>query len=462
VGYGGATWDTAGTLTLDADNTFDIADTVDEPPLIEPAWWTYTPTVPGVLALDGDFLIRVYRGTDDDRIQHFAPFGVGGWILTEGVEYHILAYRGVADDPPEFDAYQITASYTQWATSPWFTDLQENDENWVYVPAGNTERGGFDEAWMADCVRTGSRRLGSYWLQESLGGPWGTDARDCAIAHAIHGDQDGAIIWDDTCPPLGSGSADLEIIGNSSTSYHYSETTGGVFVGDTAIMSVRTVAYGIWLKPVEDNSHPWGYLNTPSPVDYGYPEDAQLVWEDDHPTTWKVEVADAAGTEGVDPDSQYAVNYDRQPTFSDGDWGAWTKGVLPGEPIPAAPTAQFESEATDLAGKTWNELAVPETITEDYVNDSPDYTVVAGPAEVFGPAATITTDRTAATAVAAKVYVRASRFRFVYDGPIPVAVTTVPPRRIFGRPDGMTTGAARALGGGNTVQSGNRTLGSIL
>jgi hypothetical protein len=26
----------------------------------------------------------------------------------------------------------------------------------------------------------------------------------------------------------------------------------------------------------------------------------------------------------------------------------------------------------------------------------------------------------------------------------------------------MTTGAARVLGGGNTVQSGNRTLGSIL
>jgi hypothetical protein len=460
VGYGGATWDTAGTLTLDADNTFDIADTVDEPPLIEPAWWTYTPTVPGVLALDGDFLIRVYRGTDDDRIQHFAPFGVGGWILTEGVEYHILAYRGVADDPPEFDAYQITASYTQWATSPWFTDLQENDENWVYVPAGNETRGGFDEAWMLDCVRTGSRRLGSYWLQEELGGPWGTDARDCAIAHAIHGDQDGAIIWDDTCPSIVDGAADLEVIGNSSVSYHYSDDVPPPLVADTAIMSVRTVAYGIWLKPVELNSHPWGYLNTPNPVDYGYPSDAQVVWEDDHPTTWKVEVADAAGTEGVDPDSRYAVNYSRQPEFGAGTWGAWTKGALPGSP--AGDTyALFASEPVDLPDKTWTELEVPDTITEDYLNDTYDYGVAAGPAEAFNER-TLNASRTAATAVVARVYVRASRFRFVYDGPIPVAVTTVPPRRIFGRPDGMTTGAARVLGGGNTVQSGNRTLGGIL
>lgn len=40
--------------------------------------------------------------------------------------------------------------------------------------------------------------------------------------------------------------------------------------------------------------------------------------------------------------------------------------------------------------------------------------------------------------------------------------TSIPPRRIFPRSDGLTGGARRILGGGNTRQSGNRTLGSIL
>jgi hypothetical protein len=48
------------------------------------------------------------------------------------------------------------------------------------------------------------------------------------------------------------------------------------------------------------------------------------------------------------------------------------------------------------------------------------------------------------------------RFRYFLEQ------TGVPPRRIFGRSDGATHGAARGLGGRNTVQSGNRTLGSIL
>ena len=40
--------------------------------------------------------------------------------------------------------------------------------------------------------------------------------------------------------------------------------------------------------------------------------------------------------------------------------------------------------------------------------------------------------------------------------------TVIPPRRIFPRNDGATQGARRVLGGGNTRQSGNRTIGSIL
>jgi hypothetical protein len=51
------------------------------------------------------------------------------------------------------------------------------------------------------------------------------------------------------------------------------------------------------------------------------------------------------------------------------------------------------------------------------------------------------------------------RYRLIYYGG---TTAIVPPRRIFGRSDGGTHGGRRALGGGNTVQSGPRTLGGIL
>jgi hypothetical protein len=66
---------------------------------------------------------------------------------------------------------------------------------------------------------------------------------------------------------------------------------------------------------------------------------------------------------------------------------------------------------------------------------------------------------------------RALRFTCVPSGQVGSGVRTfyiseawieigrdgIPPRRIFGRSDGLTHGAARVLGGGNTVQSGRRT-----
>lgn len=56
-----------------------------------------------------------------------------------------------------------------------------------------------------------------------------------------------------------------------------------------------------------------------------------------------------------------------------------------------------------------------------------------------------------------------SLFRLVaYTLDPTVTVTGTPPRRIFGRSDGATHGGPRVLGGGNTVQGGNRTLGGIL
>jgi hypothetical protein len=59
---------------------------------------------------------------------------------------------------------------------------------------------------------------------------------------------------------------------------------------------------------------------------------------------------------------------------------------------------------------------------------------------------------------AVKALWKPPRFRWGRE----VTISNVPPRRIRQRSDGDTHGATRVLGGGNTVQSGNRVLGTIL
>jgi hypothetical protein len=341
----------------------------------------------------------------------------------------------------------------------WIDDLQVNDENWVALPGGelNLERGVADEDWMLDCVRTGSRRLGDYTIQEVIDGPWGVAAEACAIIHAIHGDQNVSLLWEGVCPTLVAGPADLELVGNSSVTYLFTNNPAPFPDGsDNASMAVRTIAYGIWLKPVVLFLPPRGILPFPDPEAYGAPPDAEIVWESESTTLWKVEIADAAGSASApDPDSRYAVNHDRQPLFTGGAWQEWQKGVLPGDALAGEATAVFPSEAVDIHDKTWHELAVPAALTEDYLNDAYDYGVAAGPAEAFEER-DLTATRTASTSLIVKAYVRSPRFKFTWGTP------GIPPRRIFGRSDGATHGAKRVLGGGNTRQSGSRTLGSIL
>jgi hypothetical protein len=75
---------------------------------------------------------------------------------------------------------------------------------------------------------------------------------------------------------------------------------------------------------------------------------------------------------------------------------------------------------------------------------------------------TFGTDEAGATTSTAEVWFEEDwtppRHRFRYF----IEQSGVPPRRICRRPDGATHGAARTRGGGNTVQSGNRVLGTIL
>lgn len=73
-----------------------------------------------------------------------------------------------------------------------------------------------------------------------------------------------------------------------------------------------------------------------------------------------------------------------------------------------------------------------------------------------GPEGTTTSEGRFRQVLAFRVNWRTPRFRWVRES------TGIPPRRIFQRSDAATHGAQRVLGGGNTVQRGNRTLGGIL
>lgn len=306
--------------------------------------------------------------------------------------------------------------------SPWLDTLQINDQNWVVLPGSDLNLlNSFPESpsWGPDVVRTGSRRRGDYTIQEVFEGPWDTNARDCSILHAVFGDQNVTHLWANNCPTLVSGPAELEVTGDSGVTYQYTDTPGAFPAGsDSAHMTVRTVAYGVWLQPVIENLAERGVLSFPDPVADGYPEDSELEWESSEVTIWKVEIADAGGNAfSPDPDSRYSVNDTRLPTFAAGAWGAWQKGVLPNGGI-----ALFASEPVAHSGKTWYELAVPSTITGDYLNDAYDYGVAAGPAEAFEERALAAT-RTASTSVIVKVYVRSPRYRWIFEGgPAPIRV----------------------------------------
>jgi hypothetical protein len=467
VASGGATWDDAGVLDIGSGNTFTVADATVDDLFDDQAWWTFTLTSPSRVdlissphsnfALFGGALEADAVLVDAIEADGTEAAGVTAYYLLAPGTYHLVV--GVFGTPPT--TYTVTYTPRLTGSSPWNSDLSNDPTNVVTITDDEPE-------WPGDVIRLGSYRTGDVTYQETLGGPWDTGAEDCAIQHALWGSQFGDL-WDGSCPTPTTGTADLELTGGSSVSHQFSSHTGLPFISDTAHITVRTLSWGIWLKPVEENLPPFGVLTAPNPEDYGYPADAVIEWESPTVDLIGLEIADRAGTLGDDPDSRYAVNYDKQPSFTGGDFNAWQLGTLPGGPLAVVPdwadgpedySVAFSSEGVDDVDKTRYPLDVPadgfDSLTQDYVNDTYDYAVIAGPAEAFG-IGTLNADRTAAVGITLYVQVRSPRFRFIYDAP-----TGIPPRRIFARSDGATHGSPRVRGGGNTVQSGNRVLGGIL
>jgi hypothetical protein len=436
VAAGGATFGTAGVLDLGGSNMFTVADAVESDYFDDQAWWTFTVTASQVVDLVSSpgSAFALYHGTVEADLELVSAITADGseaggttanYLLPPGTYYLLVGTWGGASPT----TYQVTYAPRTAAASAWSSDLRDDPTNIVTIVD-------VDADWQNDVIRPGSYRKGDYSIIEDFGGPWGTQAETCAISHALFGDQNvGAYTWDDVCPALTPGPADLEIVGSSSVSYSFFSHTGLPLTADTAHMEVSTVSWGIWLKPVEENLTPNGVLPAPDPVDYGCPADAVIEWESPVVELIGLEIADRAGSLGDDPNSVYAVNYDKQPGYAGGAFTAWQKGLLPGGPLdppawadgPEDISVTFASEGVDEVDKTRYPLDVPAdgfaSLTQDYTNDSFDYGVIAGPAEAFG-IGTITADRTAAVGITIHVQVRSPRFRFIYDGPL-----ETPPRR---------------------------------
>lgn len=492
---GGATWDTAGTLTLGGSNTFDVADTTDEPPLYDLAWWTFTPGVPGLLTLSpDDYATIIYHGTDAARVQDFPLSGYGNaWLLTEGVEYRILASRGEFDSPPDSGTYEIAAASQRWTASAWNDSLQNDPDNILIITPGalvdaNPNPGfssSFMPEWTEDVIRRGQRRRGDYYAQQTLDVPQvydPIDAFSCVMSHADFGEDDHQLWNTSTTDPGDNGPPNCRILptlpalADASTEtvltgYSLDYSPGGM-ISATAEAVVSGPSWFLWFLPVRDNIQPWGTLFgfSLSPEDYGYPADAVLEWEggDGPADLLGIELADADPLDtGAAPfKHQWALNTRWAPRWEAGYSTEWWLGPIsdaPTLPIANRPHMLWDYEDGGPPDGDWQPVEDSagwdgHDWTEDYetvVDEAPtetDGVVVAWPYTQ----SIVEFDDERLARIAVKFLLQAKRFRFVYPG------GPIPPRRIRQRSDGATHGARSANRSRNTRQGGNRTVGAIL
>jgi hypothetical protein len=454
VGYGGATWDTAGTLTVGAGNTFDVADTTtDADGVYDQGWWKFTPSTltRATLTADSYGFLKVYEGasfaarvevdylsTDNDPAQAiFDP--------TPGVEYHVLMGRGEFDPP--LVTYTITWAQTSLAASPWFDSLQDDPDNYIIVTDGDLRLAnpnpdysgvgapiGSRPDWMDLVVNSSQGRDGQYQANETLGGVDVHGAASCVIAHAFVGDED-VQEWNTATTGTDTGAPTCRTIPTGTAETSGSKATTGVsldydsvrplFVGPTLEAAFHGPSYGLLHLPVRDNLPPWGALVDPDldPEDYGYPAGATVQWEDVAPDLLGIELADGdplpIGT--ADFTNQWVLNSTKGPVWEFGFSGAWLLG-------------EVDEPGYDLAFEYGDGNDDPETIEWHEIPDSEgwdghdwhedhtpvveatgaDGVVLAWPAA--GGVLNEGDDFQRDARIAVKYILQARRFRFVYEG----------------------------------------------
>lgn len=478
---GGATWDTAGDFEPGGSNTFDVSGSSDEAPLYDLAWWKYTPTSPGVLEVAGDMRTRVYRGTDADRIEEAGASGFdNGWVLREGVEYRILAYRILTDTPAV--TYDVGGTFTRYTASPWNDSLQDDPDNYLIISDGvmvdaNPNPGyssAFMPEWTDDIIRDSQARRGFWRAMETLGGADVHGAATCCIGHADNGD-DAIQSWNTattgdagTTPPvcrtLETGAA-TDQTSRSSISAGLEHLSGQFLVAASETAIFQGPSYGLFFLPVRDHLNPWGTLYGFSidPVDYGYPADAIVEWENPTVDLVRVEVTDG---DPLDPGTAplttgWYLNDAIAPVWEDGFSGPWRKGPPGLDPgVTNRPHLFWTYDDGDVTwheipdsdgwdGHEWHEdYAGSEQSGADGVILSWPFAAVPGEGDPSG--------RLARPAV--KFVLQAQRFRFVY----PPTYNPAPRRIIQRKKDGLVGSGGQTVGGRKATGIGARTIGRQL
>jgi hypothetical protein len=511
MGYGGATWETAGDLDFGGSNTFDRADATEtDANVAHQAWWTFTPTVRGRVTFDtfgstpssADLTADIYSSDefplppgspewefDDEGGPGVDWLPAGSFDVRAGVTYHFVVpcYDEFEDLG---DTYSLTATLTPYTATSWNSSHRDRDGNEVIISPGWDGYGELQApydttpSWFAQVIQGGTGREGTYAATEAFG--IGADpvsgAADCVWEHAMHGDR-GSQFWngsgsvfDDVsgglCVPLGVGTVDGL---NGPGSHEWSAVdTGGIEL-DTAHATVHLGSRQLFVRPVRDNVGPEGFLEVEAdPIEDGVPlefaDEAVLEWETEYVDLVAVHLTGDAPDRSV-PDftdgSVWALRDDIQPTWVEDDvLSAFEKGAPGIHNGYRDQRIEFGYVNGDVL--TWTEVTGLVTGADGWddvkteLPGPPDEVIIFGTAVGMGVVPPTLEDTYAPNYdVAVRITVRSPRYRWVYLGP-PVAVASVAPRRIFGRSDGLTHGAARPLGGGNTVQSGPRTLGGIL
>ena len=213
--------------------------------------------------------------------------------------------------------------------------------------------------WTSWVILEGQARAAEYNIQSVLGGADVLGAVDCAVAHADIGEV-GNQLWngsttsaedtsDPVCRTLAGGEADSHInISVTSRGLDYDPPEFLIAGHMTGLMAGPS--YGLWFTPPRYNLNPWGTLFGFSldPVDYGYPEDAELEWEggEGPPDLLGIWLADgdpvtSGDTEAAPYKNRWGLNYGMfghwQEDGSIGSSTPWTLGPFPDEvPDPVA------------------------------------------------------------------------------------------------------------------------------
>lgn len=475
MGYGGATWDTAGTLELDAPNTFNQDDAddlnLDDYAFHDEGWWVYSPTFHHegrVRTGDGLTGYVVLSGPDEphaELVTYRGSDGVGDfyWFIA-GRTYHIAVGNLTAETGLTYQVF--LDNVVPLATTTWYDDLKNRTDN---ILESNEREGPYG-------VATTRGRDKSFGITRAIDSPEMSDI-GCAWLHAHFGSE-GAIIWNGVCPPVFPGTTP-----STNPFNPYKDADFSVSHGGSARVNLHGGAIHAW--EVHNLTPPNGVLPLPDPLTNTgvYLNDYELEWEDQHVKIRGIEFAgddrptipqqianaEAADEEWTAP-SDVGITYRDEHVIpapfkvvpisyntEDGQYEYWPKGGLSSDVTldsSGVPTWTTLYGSMTGEGTDWSYFFFPEEGSSyapgDYVFGA---AIESVDNDLGGPE-----DERPSYTLCARFSLQAARYRFIYKP----ETTTIPPRRIFGRSDGATHGARRALGGGNTRQSGSRTLGSIL